>query len=335
MTLGKQIAQHRKNLGLTQDALAEKLGVTAQAVSKWENDQSCPDIATLPKLADLFGVSTDELLGREYKPVHTAEVVDKDDDENEPEGFHASKGGWEFHWDAGRKDSVFFALFVLLVGGLTLTAKLLQWNVGFWDILWPCALLTMGLHKTVSRFSFFGIGCTLFGGYFLLENLEITKLNLAGDLIFPVLIVIFGLSLLADALRKPKKPSFHFHHNDSSKKKQQFTQKEDRFSCSLSFGENEHLITLPCLAGGEVNCSFGELKVDLSDCQTVADNCCIDVSCSFGQVTLLVPRRYRATSDISTAFGAWETDGQPDAQTVGTIHVAGNASFGNIRIEYI
>ena len=69
-TLGKRISANRKRLGLTQDRLAELLGVTAQAVSKWENDQSCPDIGTLPRLAEIFGISTDELLGRE-RPVET------------------------------------------------------------------------------------------------------------------------------------------------------------------------------------------------------------------------------------------------------------------------
>jgi len=64
-TLGNRISENRKRLGLTQDALAEKLGVTAQAVSKWENDQSCPDISTLPRLARILGVSTDTLLGME------------------------------------------------------------------------------------------------------------------------------------------------------------------------------------------------------------------------------------------------------------------------------
>ena len=54
-TLGKRIMHHRKRMGLTQDQLAEKCGVTAQAVSKWENDQSCPDINMLPRLAELFG----------------------------------------------------------------------------------------------------------------------------------------------------------------------------------------------------------------------------------------------------------------------------------------
>ena len=66
-TMGKRIAANRKRLGLTQDQMAEKLGVTAQAVSKWENDQSCPDIAMIPRLAELFGVSTDELLGVEHR----------------------------------------------------------------------------------------------------------------------------------------------------------------------------------------------------------------------------------------------------------------------------
>ena len=62
---GVRIAAWRKELGLTQEGLAERLGVTNQAVSKWELDQCCPDITLFPALADLFGVSIDELFGRE------------------------------------------------------------------------------------------------------------------------------------------------------------------------------------------------------------------------------------------------------------------------------
>lgn len=62
MTLGKRIAQYRKEKGLTQEALAQAMNVSAQAVSKWENDQTCPDIASLPQLSRILGVTVDELL---------------------------------------------------------------------------------------------------------------------------------------------------------------------------------------------------------------------------------------------------------------------------------
>lgn len=66
MTLGNTISQYRKQLGITQDALAQQLEVTNQAVSKWESDQCCPDILLLPKLADIFGISLDTLFGRSH-----------------------------------------------------------------------------------------------------------------------------------------------------------------------------------------------------------------------------------------------------------------------------
>lgn len=69
MSFGQIIAKHRHSLGLTQEGLAQKLGVTNQAVSKWESDQSCPDVALLPSLADLFGITIDQLFGREPRAV--------------------------------------------------------------------------------------------------------------------------------------------------------------------------------------------------------------------------------------------------------------------------
>ena len=61
-TLGKRIAALRKQKELKQDDIAQLLEVSPQAVSKWENDQTCPDIGLLPKLAQILGVTTDELL---------------------------------------------------------------------------------------------------------------------------------------------------------------------------------------------------------------------------------------------------------------------------------
>lgn len=61
-TLGMLIAEIRKEKGMTQLELAEKMGVTDKAVSKWERDLSCPDVNSLPALAEILGVSLDEMM---------------------------------------------------------------------------------------------------------------------------------------------------------------------------------------------------------------------------------------------------------------------------------
>ena len=61
MELGKKIKQLRFKASLTQEQLAESVGVSAQAVSKWENSVAMPDITLLPQLAEIFGVSIDDL----------------------------------------------------------------------------------------------------------------------------------------------------------------------------------------------------------------------------------------------------------------------------------
>ena len=73
MTIGKRISALRREKNLKQDDLAQMLEVSPQAVSKWENDQTCPDISLLPKLAKILGVSVDELLSdkQELQPVVT------------------------------------------------------------------------------------------------------------------------------------------------------------------------------------------------------------------------------------------------------------------------
>ena len=61
-TIGNRIAKFRKAKGMTQEDLANQLGVSSQAVSKWENDASCPDISLLPQLCQILNITTDELL---------------------------------------------------------------------------------------------------------------------------------------------------------------------------------------------------------------------------------------------------------------------------------
>ncbi len=75
--MGARISARRKDKGLTQEALANILGVSNQAVSKWESDACCPDIALLPQLVDALGMTLDELFGRESKETST-EKADAD-----------------------------------------------------------------------------------------------------------------------------------------------------------------------------------------------------------------------------------------------------------------
>ena len=62
MTLGKWLLMLRKKNYYTQQALGEKLNISAQAISKWENDLSEPDLATLKKLAELYNISVSEII---------------------------------------------------------------------------------------------------------------------------------------------------------------------------------------------------------------------------------------------------------------------------------
>ena len=77
LTLGKRIAMLRRQKELRQEDLAQMLEVSPQAVSKWENDQTCPDITLLPRLAEILGVTVDELLSgkTEVQPAVKLESV--------------------------------------------------------------------------------------------------------------------------------------------------------------------------------------------------------------------------------------------------------------------
>lgn len=61
-SFGNMVAALRKEKGMTQLELAEKMGVTDKAVSKWERDLSFPDVSSIPKLAEILGVTVDELM---------------------------------------------------------------------------------------------------------------------------------------------------------------------------------------------------------------------------------------------------------------------------------
>ena len=75
-SIGEMISSLRKEKGMTQNELAEKMNVTDKAVSKWERDLSCPDINTISKLANILDVSVDELLQAKKKENSNTKLKD-------------------------------------------------------------------------------------------------------------------------------------------------------------------------------------------------------------------------------------------------------------------
>ena len=77
MKLGENLFQARKRKGLSQEAVAEKLGVSRQTISKWETDETLPDIRQAKKLAVLYGLTMDELIEFDADVQEIQEVINK------------------------------------------------------------------------------------------------------------------------------------------------------------------------------------------------------------------------------------------------------------------
>ena len=76
MSLGKSLYQARKKSGLSQENVAEKLGVSRQTISKWETDETLPDIRQSKKLAMLYHITLDQLIEYDFDEVQAREMID-------------------------------------------------------------------------------------------------------------------------------------------------------------------------------------------------------------------------------------------------------------------
>ena len=77
MSLGSNLSDARKKKGLSQEAVAEKLGVSRQTISKWETDETLPDIRQSKHLALLYGLTLDELIAFDLEVQEIQEVIDR------------------------------------------------------------------------------------------------------------------------------------------------------------------------------------------------------------------------------------------------------------------
>ena len=77
MNLGNNLFQARKKAGLSQEMVAEKLGVSRQTISKWETDETIPDIYQSKKLAKLYNLTLDELIDFDIDIKEIEEIIKK------------------------------------------------------------------------------------------------------------------------------------------------------------------------------------------------------------------------------------------------------------------
>lgn len=326
-TMGKRIMSLRKQAGMTQEQLAEHLGVSPQAVSKWENDVSCPDIGTLPKLAEVFGVTTDVLLGvqstvtAEKEPYAPKAEVDYDVDSS------SEKRHSKFH-------GLGFSFLLIIIGAAYLISNITRVNLPFdlWSIAWPAMLLGCGIAWGIQHRSAFLFGVAFLGLYYLLAALgSPLPFELSWSVIWPLGLVLLGISMITRKFfpSKPKKFSSHTSHTTSHA----YSEENGFINCDLSFGSDNIAVTAPLVCGGNIDVSFGECTMDFTRCGGFADNAKIDIDVSFGNCKILLPSTVRAVSTVGSSFGSMEIKGQSQ-QGAKPIYIDGDVSFGSAEIQY-
>ena len=331
-TIGKRITALRKEKGMTQEQLAERLGVSAQAVSKWEIDVSCPDISIIAELAKTLNVSTDELLGA--KPMEPRVVV-VDTSTNKEKN---QNGGREFSatYSGGKRSGIWFAVAMILVGLAFILSRtnVLPNGAGvtFWNIVWPAVLIGVGVSWFVHDFSPLGLGVAGLGFYYLLFHLGAVAFELSWSVIWPILVVLLGLTILMDILFPNRSKFWNKGHHEG---KTQFNVSGGYLKYDCTFSDENRKVEADEFSGADVDVSFGKSVLDLTSIKSVRDNTIIDVDVSFGAMEILMPRSIRLVIESDKAFGAIQQHGEPFGDATMSILLRGDVSFGSLEIRYL
>lgn len=333
-TIGKRIQALRKERGLTQKQLADAVGVTPQAVSKWETDESCPDITALPLLAGALGVSVDTLLGG-ASAVKTGVVRDAASGEGEKK-----EKAYKWDWNAGKTAGIIFGIFIILAGVLLLLTKTKpEWfgDVGFWDMVWPSAIIFVGLSGCVSRdVSGFSLGITAVGVLFLLKNLGVIE-GSVWPIAIAIVLIFVGLSVILHQFFRKRRKNVNgtvITEGKNGKFKSDYSDADGFISYSASFGDDRIVTQADRITGGKMNVSFGDFTLDLRNVSEFADNAALEVNVSFGDAQILLPKCVRAELATAGAFSGKGVEGTPAPDAPYVLRVKAAVSFGNLSIEY-
>ena len=329
MSIGKRIMTLRKGKGLTQEQLAERVSVSPQAVSKWENDVSCPDIAIIPKLAEVLGVSTDELLG--VKPFGPRPAAARTAGE-----YGQTEQVTKVSCGRGISGGIFFALAVILVGTVLLLGRLdvLPFSSAWlWGIVWPSLLLALGVSWLIDHRSPLGLGVALLGFYYLLFNLGATTFVLSWHMIWPALLILFGLTLLLDRIW-PNRGWRHgrFICNAKEGKRNGYSEEGGYINSDCAFCEDKRVFAQATFTGGDIDLSFGHGVLDLTRVQDVAAGAVLSVDVSFAAYELFLPRTIRTEIAADKSFGSIQVTGTATEGAPMLLRVNGDVSFGALDI---
>lgn len=343
MTVGKKIMSLRKEAGLTQEQLAERLGISAQAVSKWENDISCPDISMLPVLASLFNVSVDDLLGVDRPE---AGQTGMQDDLAPKEG--ARQGSCRSHDAPGSSEAqkgckgncsgLGFALLLIGLGVIFLLCRYFGLTPSVWDIVWPAVVLGLGVAWFVGKIAPLGLGVAFVGFYYLMRNLgQPLPFPLDWDLIWPVGLVLLGLSVLVDCFRwRNRWHEGWFCRRKHGEESIEYSEEEGFLNVRATFSEGNRRIKSEKLTGGSLHLVFSGGELDLSAVKSLGDKgaAAINAHIVFAGCTIFVPAYIRVENRANCIFGGIEINGGPLNPTA-TLTITGDVVFGGIDIRYI
>lgn len=341
-TMGKRIAALRKKKSLTQEQLAQRLGVTPQAVSKWENDLSCPDISILPDLARELEVSVDALLGssqQEEKKEPKQYIVISKETEGEEDTMKEEKGKFSLRFNLNAKGGALIPALLLIgagvlfllqeMGVLTLAA-----DISLWSIVWPLLVLAAGISTLTSEVNACTVAITVFGLYKFLYNLGLLPLswNLTWGMAWPMILIVIGLTVMQEALFPKSKHKRSGVHNGKNNVVSHCGYKDGILEVECSFGEMH-----PCpegpFVGGRAEVNFGSCTLDLTKCESFAENATLETEVNFGDMKIIVPSHVKVEMDAESAFGSSTAPTAPE-NTTSTLTIKGDCNFGNLQVRY-
>ena len=329
-TMGKRISDLRKGKGMTQEQLAQLLGVTPQAVSKTESEVSCPDMSILPQLAEALGVTTDERLGR--TPLRISEGSDKCNGKGHA---HVS-----VRLRLNQAEKIIFALLLMGIGLIFLLNAFhvieLGEGVTFGSVLWPFLVACMGVMACRSELNPISIGLFLFGVYMLLFNLGIipAQYKLTWAMAWPVALILIGVTILLHFLLPKRKKEGGIFEVEKSDPVFDCTDESGFIRIDSAFTSQTKCVeTGAPFTGAKIDSSFGSLVLDLSQAE-IQNGALIDADVSFGSLTVRLPAFVGANAACKTAFGGYDCPpGNPDAEI--KVSLNGDVSFGKIEVEYV